>query len=136
MSDYTTQVLGATLTPNNAEWRSMQMEQLDRQLRKMKKQKKGKKGKKGKGRKKLKKRIRALEQDYQQLNQLILFAMYQGQMQIVQPLQQPWWQKAVTDSLPKALELATVSMRRLPPRNQLPPKSQTPLALPAARGQN
>ncbi len=122
MSDYTNQVLGATPTPDNTAVFSMQMENFDRQLRKMNKRKNGK------GRKKLKKRLRMLEQENQQLKQLILLAMYQSRMQTVEPERKPWWQEAVTNSLPKALELAAVSVSRLPPRNQ------PPLTLPEAQG--
>lgn len=126
MSDYESQVLGVAPGWDNAQEFSMQMEHIEKQLHKMKKQKKGKKGK---GRKKLKKRIRELEQDYQQLKQLVFFAMYQGQMQTVRP-QQTWWQKAVTNTLPKVVELATVSV------SKLPPKGQAPLALPEGRGRS
>ena len=142
MSNYESQVLGATPAPNNAEWHSMQLEQIERQLCKLKKQKHGKK--KGRSRKKLKKQLRAMEQRCQSLEQFMLFAMWQSQLQAFAPkkskkgknrkkaqkVDRVWWQEAVTNSLPKALELATASMSRLPP------KRQTLLALPEARDQN
>lgn len=126
MNDYESQILGATPSLDNAGGFSMRMEEFDRQLRQLNKRKKGKKRK---GLKKMKKRLRALEREHQQL-QMILFAMYQNQMPTVKPQQQPWWQTAVTNSLPKALELAAVSVSRLPP------KSQTSIALPKPLGRN
>lgn len=141
MSDYESQVLGVAPDWGNAQELSMQMEHIEKKLHKMKKQKKGKKGK---GRKKLKKRLRAMELRYQALEQYVFFAMCQNQLQASTPKkakkgkkgkktkkeERLWWQEAMTNSFPKALELATVSMSRLPP------KSQASLALPEARSRN
>lgn len=138
MSDYESQVLGVAPDWDNAQELSIQMEHIEKKLHKMKKQKKGKKGK---GRKKLKKRLRAMELRCQTLEQYMFFAMCQNQLQASAPKkakkskkakkkERLWWQEAMTNSFPKALELATVSMSRLPP------KSQAPLALPEARSRN
>ena len=89
-----------------------QLQQLEKRIHKMKKKKKG--AKRGKKRK-LKKRIRALELEYQQLKQLTFFLAYQCKTQFNQ---QPWWQGALCNTLPKVLELATVTMNRLPAKTQ------------------
>ena len=65
---------------------------------------KQKKGKKGKGKKKLKKQLRTLELQRQQ--------------------RQPWWQDAMTVSIPKLLDLMIAS------KSGQPLKPQPPLALP------
>lgn len=93
-----------------------QIQQLEKQIRKLKKKKK-KSGKRGKSKKKqqLKKRIRKLELEQEQLKQFVIFFAYQYKAQLNQ---QPWWQGMLCNTLPKALELATVTMNRLPAKTQ------------------
>lgn len=93
-----------------------QIQQLEKQIRKLKKKKK-KSGKKGKSKKKhqLKKRIRTLELEYQQLKQFTFFLAYQCKEQFVQ---QPWWQGAICNTLPKAFELATATINKLPDKTR------------------
>lgn len=93
-----------------------QIQQLENQIRKLKKKKK-KSGKKGKGKKKhqLQKRIRTLELEYQQLKQFTFFLAYQCKEQFVQ---QPWWQGAICNTLPKAFELATATINKLPDKTR------------------
>lgn len=108
--------------PGSTEFEEMfsQMKQLNKKIRKLSKKKKG--GKKGK--KQLKRRLKMLELEHQQLKQFMYYAMCQNQMQSNSIPQQPvWWQGALTDTLPKALELATATI------NKLPTKSQSPLYL-------
>lgn len=84
-----------------------QLRQLDKQIHKLKRKKKGKKqGKK----RKIKKRLRALEREYQQLKQFTIFLSYHCK---AQP-KQIWWQEAICTTLPKAFELATATMNKLP----------------------
>jgi ribosome-binding ATPase YchF (GTP1/OBG family) len=90
---------------------------IDKQLNKArKKQKDGKKG----GNKKFKKRLKVLELEHEQLKYFLKsFAMYQN----TKPEQKPaWWQNALTNSLPKLLDLASVVCQN---RSQ-----RTPLYLP------
>lgn len=89
-----------------------QLHQLDKQIHKLKKKKGGAKSKK---KRKLKKRIRALELEYEQLKQFTFFFAQQYKAQLNQ---QPWWQGAICNSLPKALEFATATMNRLPAKTQ------------------
>lgn len=93
-----------------------QIQQLEKQIRKLKKKKK-KSGKRGKSKKKqqLKKRIKKLELEQEQLKQFAIFIAYQYKAQLNQ---QPRWQEALCNTLPKALELATVTMNRLPAKAQ------------------
>lgn len=91
---------------------NFRMEKLDKQIRKLRK-KKGKGGKNGK--KKLKKKLKKLKREYRHLEQLLLYSVYQGQMPSnPTPQQRIWWQEALTNSLPKAIELAAVSVNKLP----------------------
>ncbi len=89
-----------------------QLQQLDKQIHKLKKKKKGAKSKK---KRKLKKRMKALELEYQQLRQFIFFLAYQCKTQFNQ---QPWWQGALCNTLPKALELATATINKLPDKTR------------------
>lgn len=89
-----------------------QLQQLDKKIHKLKKRKKGvKHGKK----RKLKKRMKALELEYEQLKQFTFFLAHQYR---VQPIQQPWWQNALCTTLPKAFELATATINKLPAKAQ------------------
>ena len=76
-----------------------QLQQLDRQIHKLKKKKKGAKSKK---KRKLKRRVKELELEYQQLRQFTFFFAYQCKTQFNQ---QPWWQGAVCNTLPKVFEI-------------------------------
>lgn len=89
-----------------------QLQHLEKRIHKMKKKKKG--AKRGKKRK-LKKRIRTLELEYQQLKQFTFFLAYQCKEQFVQ---QPWWQGAICYTLPKAFELATATINKLPDKTR------------------
>ena len=93
------------------------VDKIDKQLNKArKKQKDGKKG----GNKKLKKRLKVLEMEHEQLKYLLrALAMHQNTRQEQKPA---WWQNALTNSLPKFLDLASVVCRN---RSQ-----RTPLYLP------
>lgn len=84
------------------------LQQLDKRIHKLKKKKKG--AKHGKKRK-MKERMKALELEYEQLKQFTLFLACQYK---AQPNQQIWWQSAICSTLPKALELATATINRLP----------------------
>lgn len=95
------------------------MEKLDTELHKVhKKKKKSKKD----GKKKVKKRLKELKMQHKQLKRALKeFALQQNMVR-----QNPaWWQEALTTSLPKALELASVVLRN---RSQ-----QIPLSLPDSR---
>ena len=89
---------------------------MEKQIRKLKKRKK-KVGKGGKGKKKhqLKKRIRKLELEQEQLKQFTIFFAYQYKAQFNQ---QPWWQGAICNTLPKAFELATATINKLPDKTR------------------
>lgn len=89
-----------------------QLKQLDKRIHKMKKKKKG--AKRGKKRK-LKKRIRTLEREYRQLKQFTFFLAYQYKEYFAQ---QPWWQGAICNTLPKAFELTTAVINKLPDKTQ------------------
>lgn len=89
-----------------------QLQQLDKRIHKLKRKKKG--AKHGKKRK-LKKRMKALELEYEQLKQFTFFFAYQYKAQLNQ---QPWWQNAICYTVPKALELATATINRLPAKAQ------------------
>lgn len=94
-----------------------QMKQLNKKIRKLSKKKKG--GKKGK--KHLKRRLKVLELEHEQLKQFMYYAMCQNQMQSNSIPQQPvWWHGALTNTLPKALELATATINKLPTKSQSP----------------
>ena len=90
---------------------------IDKQLNKTRKKRKD--GKKGRN-KKLKKRLKVLELEHEQLKYFLkAFAMHQN----TKPEQKPaWWQNALTNSLPKLLDLASVVCQN---RSQ-----RTPLYLP------
>lgn len=90
----------------------LQLQQLDKRIHKMKKRKKG--AKHGKKRK-LRKRLKALELEYEQLKQVTYFLAYQCK---AQPNQQRWWQDALCATLPKAFELATVTINKLPDKTR------------------
>lgn len=93
-----------------------QIQQLEKQIRKLKKKKK-KSGKRGKRKKKnqLKKRIRKLELEQEQFKQFVISCAYQNKEQFNQ---QSWWQTTLCNTLPKAFELATATMNRLPAKTQ------------------
>ena len=93
----------------DANWK---IQQLEKNIRKLKKKKKGKKGGK---KKKLKRKIKRLEHEQAQLKQFVIFFAYQYKAQFTQ---QPWWQGAICNTLPKALELATVTINKLPAKSQ------------------
>ena len=96
------------------------VEKIEKKLNKARKKRKN--GKKG-GKKKLKNRLEVLEIEHEQLKYFLRsLAMYQNSGQEKQPA---WWQKALTTSLPKALDLASVVLRN---RSQ-----QIPLYLPDSR---
>lgn len=109
--------------PSSVEFEGVfsQMKQLNKKIRKLSKKKRGcKKGKK----KQLKRRLKMLKLEHEQLKQFMYYAMYQNPMHSNSIPQQPvWWQGALTNTLPKALELATATI------NKLPAKSQPPLCL-------
>lgn len=89
-----------------------QLQKLDAKLHKLKKRKKGaKRGKK----QKLKKRMKALELEYEQLKQFAFFFAYQYKGQVNQT---PWWQIALCNTLPKAFDLATATINKLPQKTQ------------------
>lgn len=89
-----------------------QLQQLEKQIRKFKKKKGGiKKGKK----RKLKKRIKNLELECAQMEQFMLYLVCQYKME---PTQQSWWQGAICNTLPKAFELATATINKLPSKTQ------------------
>lgn len=96
------------------------VEKIDKKLHKArKKQKNGKKS----GKKKLKKRLKVLEMEHEQFKSFLrTLAMHQSAGQDQTPA---WWQNAISNSLPKALDLASVFFRN---RSQ-----QTPLYLPDSR---
>lgn len=103
--------------PNSLESEEMfsQMKQLKKKIRKLSKKKKG--GKKGK--KQLKRRLKMLELEHQQLKQFVYYAMCQNQIQSNSIPQQPvWWQGALTNTLPKALDLATATINKMPAKGQ------------------
>lgn len=90
----------------------LHIQQLDKQIRKLKKKKK----RKGKGKKcKLKQKIRRLEMEQEQLKQFVVFFAYQYKGQVNQ---QPWWQIALCNTLPKAFDLATATVNKLPNKTQ------------------
>lgn len=108
------------------EQKQQQLAELEHEFHKLKKKKRGKKGK---AKKKLNKRLWVLEQEREQLKLFIYFlVMYQCQMPAANPQPKQWWQEAVTNSLPKAFDLAIASMQK-------PTKSQPLLALPAPQNQ-
>lgn len=94
-----------------------QIQQLEKQICKLKKKKK-KSGKRGKTKKKqqLKRRIRKLELEQEQLKQFVIFFAYQYKAQLNQ---QPRWQEVLCNILPKAFELATVTINKLPDKTKL-----------------
>ena len=93
----------------DANW---QIQQLEKKIRKLKKKKKGKK----KGKKhKVRKKIKRLELEQEQLKQFTFFLAHQYK---VQPTQQLWWQNALCITLPKAFELATATINKLPAKTQ------------------
>lgn len=89
-----------------------QLQQLDRQIHKLKKKKKGAKSKK---KRKLKRRVKELELEYQQLRQFTFFFAYQCKTQFNQ---QPWWQGAVCNTLPKVFDLVTATVNKLPDKTR------------------
>lgn len=89
-----------------------QLCQLDKQIHKLKKKKGGAKAKK---KHKLKKRMKALELEYEQLKQFTFFFAYQYK---AQRNQQTWWQEAICNTLPKAFELATATINKLPDKTR------------------
>ena len=124
MSDYESQILGSAPSWDNDQ---DPLEYVEKQLHKMKKKKKGK------GRKKLKKRVRALEQELQQYKKLEKKRRKKNKGKKLKKrarewdYQRPWWQDAVTASLPQALKLVDTCMSRQPS------KREPPLALPEHR---
>ena len=93
----------------DAQW---QIHKLEKKIHKLKRKKKGKK--RGK-RYKIKKRIKRLELEQKQLRRFVAYFTCQYKSQLNEL---PWWQGAICNSLPKALELATVTMNRLPAKAQ------------------
>lgn len=93
----------------DAQWK---MQQLEKKIHKLKRKKKGKKKSK---RYKLKKKIKRLELEQEQLKQFVIFFAYQYKAQLNQ---QPWWQGAICNTLPKALELATATINKLPDKTR------------------
>lgn len=92
------------------------MRKVDRKLRKLKKKKKGAKKHKKKD---LKRRVKVLEMEQEQLKQFVIFMAYQNKAQLNSASnQQPWWQSALCSTLPKAFELATATINRLPAKTQ------------------
>lgn len=90
----------------------LRLQKLDEKLHKLKKRKKGtKRGKK----RKLKKRIKVLELEYEQLKQFVIFFAYQYKQN-----PQSCWQSVLCNTLPRALELATATINRLPIKTQPP----------------
>ena len=89
-----------------------QLQQLDRQIHKLKKKKKGAKSQK---KRKLKRRVKELELEYQQLRQFTFFFAYQCKTQFNQ---QPWWQGAVCNTLPKVFDLVTATVNKLPDKTR------------------
>ena len=85
-----------------------------------------------KGGKKMKKQLRALEKELEQLEQLLYSAMYQSQVSAIKPQLKPWWQDAMTVSIPKVLDLALAyeSRRQLKAQPSLALQSQSLRALP------
>lgn len=92
----------------DAQW---QIQQLEKKIHKLKRKKGKKKGK----RYKLKKKIKRLELEQEQLKQFVIFFAYQYKAQLDQ---QPWWQGAICYTLPKALELATATINKLPDKTR------------------
>lgn len=87
----------------DAQW---QIQQLEKKIHKLKKKKRGKKkGKKAK----LKRKIKRLELEQKQLKQFVIFFAYQYKAQINQ---QTWWQGAICNTLPQAIELITVAINK------------------------
>ncbi len=87
-----------------------QLQKLDKKLHKLKNKKKS--AKHGKKRK-LKKRMKALELEYEQLKQFVIFFAYQYKQN-----PQSCWQSVLCNTLPRALELATATINRLPAKAQ------------------
>lgn len=93
----------------DAQW---QIQQLEKKIRKLKRKKKGKK--KG-GKNKLKRKIKRLELEQEQLKQFVIFFAYQYKAQLDQ---QPWWQGALSNTLPKLFDLATATINKLPDKTR------------------
>ncbi len=96
----------------NYEDTQWKIQQLEKKIHKLKRKKKGKrKGKKSK----LRNKIKRLELEQEQLKQFIIFFAYQYK---AQSNQQPWWQGAVCNTLPKVFDLATATINKLPDKTR------------------
>lgn len=89
-----------------------QMKKMDKKVRKLSKKKKN--GKKGKKKKKAKKELKKLKKERKQLKSLLRYSAQSNQVS-----QSVWWQDALIQSLPSAIELATATI------NQKPTKGST-----------
>lgn len=97
-----------------------ELKEIKRKIHKMKRKKKKKHGKK----KKIKREIKKLEMKQEQMKQVLV---YMGYCFKDYPKHQSiWWQEALTNSLPKALDFASAVMYRLPEKKRelLPDKSE------------
>lgn len=112
---YTNGICDAEPSFTNYEEMFSQVQKLNKKIRSLSKKKKG--GKKGK--KQLKQRLKVLELEHEQLKQFMYYAMYQSPTNSNSiPQQSVWWHGALTNTLPKALELATATINKLPAKSQ------------------